>query len=174
MKRDTILVPMDYTGCAYEVAAAVSDIAGRLGASVILLHAIEIPVGVDPTTLIHPMDDLPEHDSIPLAQYLDEDAREHLTPLAQVFTDAGCSVQVAVRSGDPARAILDAAEELHATMIAMGTHGRKGLRRWLEGSVAETVIREARCPVLTVRAQAPEAHSGRTAAQIQADAESNG
>lgn len=173
-KSDLILVPLDPSGCAHEVAATVSDLAGRLGAQVVLLHVIELPAGLDPTTLIHPLDGLPDHETIPLALYLGEDAREQLKPLAQIFLDAGCSVQIMVRSGEPAPAILSAAADLHATMIAMGTHGRKGFRRWLEGSVAETVLRESHCPVLTVRTHAPEAHSGKSAAQLQAAAETSG
>ena len=43
------------------------------------------------------------------------------------------------------------ARELGADLIVMGTHGRTGLRRLLMGSVAERVVREAPCPVLTVR-----------------------
>ncbi len=172
MISDIFLVPMDYTGCAYEVAGAVSDIAGRLGAEVVLFHVVSMPLGVAEGTLVHPLNTM--DDGIPLATYLDEDAYQHLEPLAQVFEDAGCKVKVAVRHGDPAEAILQAAEDVNATMIAMGTHGRQGLRRLIEGSVAETVIRHANCPVLTVRAQNPETHSGLTAAQLQAEAETLG
>ncbi|MFT5686986.1 MAG: universal stress protein A [Myxococcota bacterium] len=172
MKSDIILVPMDYTGCAYEVAGFVSDIAGRLGAEVVLLHVVSMPLGVAEGTLIHPYDTL--GDGIPLASYLDEDAYEHLKPLARVFEDAGCKVKVAVRHGEPAHAILQAADDLTVSMIAMGTHGRKGLRRLIEGSVAEAVIRQASCPVITVRTQNPTEHPGRTAAQFQAEAEALG
>ena len=172
MKPDLILVPMDYTGCAYEVAAAVSDIAGRLGAQVILFHVVGMPMGISEGTLVHPVDTLGE--GVDISNYLDEDAYEHLEPLAKVFEDAGCTVQVAVRHGDPAEAILMAARDLNVSLIAMGTHGRKGLRRLIEGSVAEAVIRQATCPVITVRTQHPESHPGLTAAQLQAEAETLG
>ena len=56
-----------------------------------------------------------------------------------------------VRDGDPAATILAAAAELGCDMIVMGTHGRSGLERLLTGSVAETVMRQARCPVLVLR-----------------------
>jgi nucleotide-binding universal stress UspA family protein len=47
--------------------------------------------------------------------------------------------------------ILDAARELRADLIVMGTHGKTGLRRLLLGSVAEHIVRHADCPVVTVR-----------------------
>lgn len=53
--------------------------------------------------------------------------------------------------GDPATVILDLAKELHADMIVLGTHGKRGLERLLLGSVAEQVLRKATCPVLTVK-----------------------
>ena len=52
---------------------------------------------------------------------------------------------------DVAGAILRVAKELGCDLIAMGTHGRRGLDRLLTGSVAETVLRKAHCPVLTLR-----------------------
>ena len=52
---------------------------------------------------------------------------------------------------DPAKAILDHAEMLDATLIAMATHGTTGLRRMVTGSVTADVVRSARCPVLAIR-----------------------
>lgn len=53
--------------------------------------------------------------------------------------------------GLPSEAILREAERFGADLVVMGTHGRTGLRRLLAGSVAETVLRQAHCPVLAVR-----------------------
>jgi nucleotide-binding universal stress UspA family protein len=47
--------------------------------------------------------------------------------------------------------IVDVARELGADLIVMGTHGRRGVRRALIGSIAESVVRTASCPVLTIR-----------------------
>ncbi len=52
----------------------------------------------------------------------------------------------------PWEEVLNAAKELNADLIVMGTHGRRGLERALLGSVAEKVVRMARIPVLTVHA----------------------
>jgi len=53
--------------------------------------------------------------------------------------------------GEPGEKIVEAAREVTADMVVMGTHGRTGLRRLLMGSVAEEVLRNAPCPVLTVK-----------------------
>ena len=58
---------------------------------------------------------------------------------------------VEVTEGHPADAIVRVAREEGADLIVMGTHGRTGLQHALLGSVAETVVRHAPCPVLTVR-----------------------
>jgi nucleotide-binding universal stress UspA family protein len=58
--------------------------------------------------------------------------------------------------GDPASEIVQVAQEAHCDVIVIGTHGRRGLTRLLMGSVAEHVVRNASCPVLTVRQPMPE------------------
>ena len=55
------------------------------------------------------------------------------------------------RRQDIARALLKHARDIHADLIIMGTHGRRGLRHALMGSVAEYVMRESHLPVLVVR-----------------------
>ncbi|MCI0707978.1 MAG: universal stress protein [Ignavibacteriae bacterium] len=61
------------------------------------------------------------------------------------------SVRIEVRFGSPAHEIVHTAGEIHADLIVMSTHGRTGLRHVLLGSVAEKVVRYARCPVLTLK-----------------------
>ncbi len=58
-------------------------------------------------------------------------------------------------SGDPQATIVDQALSTNADLIVMGTHGRRGFKRLLLGSVTEAVLREAPCPVLTVPPHAP-------------------
>jgi len=81
-------------------------------------------------------------------------------PHAQILEDLRCflepaigpriPVQIAIREGDPAERIVEHARERCADLIVMGTHGRRGFDKWLLGSVTETVVRQASCPVLTV------------------------
>lgn len=59
-----------------------------------------------------------------------------------------------IEEGQAAVAIVQQAEESHADLIVMGTHGRSGLAHMLPGSVAEKVVRAASCPVLTIRPEA--------------------
>ena len=59
-------------------------------------------------------------------------------------------VSTMLLEGAPAAAIVAAAQRRRAGLLVLGTHGRTGLRRMLLGSVAERVVRTARCPVLTV------------------------
>jgi nucleotide-binding universal stress UspA family protein len=64
----------------------------------------------------------------------------------------GVRALVVFTEGLPADEILRAARRARADLIVMGTHGRTGVSRLFMGSVAERVVRESRCPVLTVRA----------------------
>jgi universal stress protein A len=72
---------------------------------------------------------------------------------AQAKGDEECPVRyfVHARIGSPAQEILRLAQETRADLIVVGTHGRNGLKRLALGSVAETVIRHACCPVLIAR-----------------------
>jgi len=81
----------------------------------------------------------------------DQDALARLRDLVgETFTGAW---QAAVVAGPPADAIVHAAQERGVDLIVMSTHGRTGLQHVLLGSVAETVVRRAPCPVLTVRSK---------------------
>lgn len=80
-------------------------------------------------------------------------ARRRLaTALARVRRER-VRVQAIFAEGLPADEILRAARRARADLIVMGTHGRTGASRVFMGSVAERVVRESRCPVLTVRAR---------------------
>ena len=63
----------------------------------------------------------------------------------------GVKVSSVMREGPVPDTILAVAEETHADVIAMSTHGRSGVSRWVYGSVAEKVLRGAHCPTLIVR-----------------------
>lgn len=65
--------------------------------------------------------------------------------------EAGFSVTPALGEGDAMAQILDVAAEWQADLIILGSHGRKGLGRFLMGSVAESVARHANCSVEIVR-----------------------
>lgn len=77
---------------------------------------------------------------------------DELVGLAQqLLRKAGFKVHTRVRDGDPRVEIIDHAAEWGADLIVLGSHGRKGLNRFLMGSVAEFVARHAYCSVEIVR-----------------------
>ena len=91
--------------------------------------------------------------------------------LAASFTSRGVPVEIEVRAAEPARAILAAAEEHGVALITVGTHGRKGIARMLVGSVAEQVVRNATCPVITIRGLDVLEHPSHVQAQVGAEAD---
>jgi nucleotide-binding universal stress UspA family protein len=77
-------------------------------------------------------------------------AREFLTSAAADVTAQGVDAKVTVAIGNAADAIIAAADEQQAGLIAMSTHGRSGLGRLVMGSVADAVVRRTTVPVLLV------------------------
>lgn len=78
----------------------------------------------------------------------------NILPLAHnaiVSHDPAIACRHHLLHGDPATQIVQFAEDEGVDLIVMGTHGRTGLKHLLMGSVAEHVLRHARCPVLVVR-----------------------
>lgn len=70
--------------------------------------------------------------------------------IRQAIADRGMHAEIALKAGDPAGEILAVARESQAGMIVMASRGRRGLPRWLLGSVAERIVRTAHVPVLVV------------------------
>ena len=69
----------------------------------------------------------------------------------QMLNKAGYKVRTAVEEGDPKSKIIDQATHWNAELIVVGSHGRKGIERFLMGSVAEGIVRHAPCSVEIVR-----------------------
>jgi nucleotide-binding universal stress UspA family protein len=87
---------------------------------------------------------------------------EDLEELLRPAREAGLQLRLCVRSGDCVGHILDEARDRGTDLIVMGTHGRSGLERWMLGSVTDSVLRKAPCPVLAVpRRAAPPSTRGR-------------
>lgn len=91
------------------------------------------------------------YETVPSLVHQREDAEAYLQGVARRCRDAGADVRTRVVQGSPSGAIQDAAGEEGATMIAMTTHGRTGILRWIMGGVATQVLRASRVPVLLVR-----------------------
>jgi nucleotide-binding universal stress UspA family protein len=93
-----------------------------------------------------------------------EPEREEIEELGTWVADAeriaGGMVSSVLLSAPPAEAILGFAREDETDLLVMASHGRKGFRRLVLGSVAESVVRAAHCPVLIVRQDEPKQEAG--------------
>ena len=76
---------------------------------------------------------------------------DYLNGLKLKYEDEGLEINVLAMKGDPSEDILTAAAHFDTDLIAMATHGRTGLRRWVYGSVTEKVLRQAERNMLVVR-----------------------
>jgi len=84
--------------------------------------------------------------------YVERELEGYLRTVASKLEPVAAEVRVNVRFGRPADEILTFVGDVEADLIAMSTHGRSGIGRWVFGSVANQVLRGTACPVLLVRA----------------------
>jgi nucleotide-binding universal stress UspA family protein/CBS domain-containing protein len=135
----SILVPLDFDDSSKSALELAKQMAATAEATLHLLHVIAIVLAPgEPATLVVARDD-------EVKAALEKIGQEQL---------GGVKHQIHIGTGDTARAVVEAARALHTDLIVMPTHGRRGLPRFFLGSVAERVVREAPCPVLTVRPSA--------------------
>lgn len=146
MQIRSILLPTDFSDhAAYARAHAVS-FARTMGASIICLHVIEpvVPV-VSYTGLAEPM---PIAD---LADEMQDSAARELPKVSGSEEFAGLQVEDMIVHGEATTEIVRVARERAVDLIVIATHGRTGIGRVLFGSTAESVVRQATCPVLVVK-----------------------
>ncbi len=141
-----ILVPTDFSSCAQGAFDLATQLARAFGSQLHLLHVRLL--------LEEPHLEDARRDEV---QRLLE-AADHGTAEALDRSGAGArGLEVAthvVRGLSPAEAIAESCGELGCDLVVMGTHGRRGLKAALLGSVAEAVVRTANAPVMTVGPQA--------------------
>ena len=141
-----ILVPVDFSAYSERALEYAIGLAGRLGASLHLLHVVEDPIatGFWGGEMVIP--NLTE-----LREELVHGAERQLVSSREAAERAGVSVVSTVQVGLPAITIVDHAKSLGVDLIVMGTHGRTGMAHLLMGSVAERVLRASTTPLLIVR-----------------------
>ena len=83
------------------------------------------------------------------------EARQYLQSICRQVHDPSLRLRILLSEGDPASVIVDTAAQENIDLIVMSSHGYSGIARWVMGSVAERVVRAARCPVLTLRSEKP-------------------
>lgn len=137
---------------------------GSEGAEAALEHAIDHAVTYDATleVLYIIEETLPvlEAGAPDVLDALEKQGQEVIDNARERAKAAGVeSIQVSVAGGSPYRQILKYIDDREIDLVVMGTHGRRGVDRYLLGSVTEKVVRTADCPVLTVRAPKSEPSS---------------
>jgi nucleotide-binding universal stress UspA family protein len=140
---ERILVPMDYSENSELALGYAREIASSEGASLHLLHVLEVGTYPDfyfPVQASQ-MLDMPE---------LKEKALQHLRDRLEK-EGPEVEAKLHVELGHPAQNVVEYAERLEIDLIVLGSHGRTGFERALLGSVAEGVARRAKCPVLIVK-----------------------
>lgn len=133
----TILYPTDFSDTAEQTYPFACSLARDLGASLVVLHVYPPPI--DRSEVV--------------ARRQPDGYEEDLWRLLKLYEAPGVAEGVTHRleEGEAAEEILRVARETNCDLIVVGTHGRTGLGRLLMGSVAEKVLRNASCPVLTLK-----------------------
>jgi nucleotide-binding universal stress UspA family protein len=141
-----MVVGTDGSQTAGEAVRQAAQLAGRIGATVHLVSAYEpVPEG----RLRDERENVPEDVQWMVNPREDVDAT--LEEAAGPMREAGVSVELHAREGDPADAILDVAEEQGADLIVVGNKGMTGAKRFLLGSVPNKVSHHAPCSVMIIR-----------------------
>ena len=139
-RQQKLLLATDLSEVSSSATDQAFELAGRLGASLLVVSVI------DPGSLLLP--------GGRFRARIDQ-VRERQEQLAQALVergrDQGTEVSFLVWTGDPGDQIVAAAEAEHVDMILVGSHGRGAVGRLFLGSVSEHVVRNAPCPVLVVR-----------------------
>ena len=142
--KQTFVVATDFSDDAACAVGWAREIARQHGARVALVHAFVA-------------DALPAPEFVPLPpQYYEQihaEAMQRLEAEAATLREAGVEVQCELVPSHPVLGVIEVARRHAATLIVAGTRGRTGWKRALLGSIAGRIVRDAPCPVLTVRRQ---------------------
>lgn len=147
-----ILVALDGSALAEQIVPHAQALAGKFGSTVTLLRAVSPPGTIlsgsaaDATMVAGPV-----VDPTPIVEAEEREASTYLDAIAQRLRRESIPVETEATIGPADVAIVEQARQLPADLIALTTHGRSGLSRLVFGSIAESVLRHAPCPVLLVR-----------------------
>jgi nucleotide-binding universal stress UspA family protein len=136
-----LLLPVDFSEPSLKATEYAVSLAHRFGATLHMLHVIEDPVVYLPMFESYPL---------PTREQFETYAQDRLENWIPESDSDGIKVEVLWRHGKPHIETIDYAGDSRIDLIVMGTHGRGAAAHLLLGSVAEKVVRQAPCPVLTV------------------------
>ena len=147
-KYKRVLIAIDDTECSKKALEHGRYIVQKEAATVALVHVTENPspsnYGVDP---------LMGQQAVIVPQTLqiqEENAQMLLEEVKESLKDIADDISCFHRTGSPRQEILAVSIEWGADLIIMGTHGRTGFDHFISGSVSESVLRRANCPVLII------------------------
>lgn len=144
-RSNQIVVGTDFSDPALPAVGAAAREAKRTSGAVTVIHSIELTTAVPVWSAMGPI-------AFDIPADVRSDLRGDIERQLQEALDRhGIAGRTRVAEGSPIRALLDAAKELDADLIVVGTQGRTGISRALIGSVAEEVAVQAHCSVLVVR-----------------------
>lgn len=139
-----VVCAVDFSPSSMRALEYAVSLAGKAGARVTALHVVELARVFEPTVI-------PVPDTMSYYERLAADARERLRRLIAAGTPADVYVEGVLARGKPYQEILRVATEQSADLIVLGAHGGiAGLMAF--GSTVNQIVRQADCPVLTVRA----------------------
>jgi nucleotide-binding universal stress UspA family protein len=142
-----ILVPLDESTCAEQALPLAAQLARTSGATLTLLHvlpyALDYPVySMAPGALTQDIIDMNE-----------KSAKNYFTRICAQPLLKDIPLKTAIMHGNPPQLIVQSAELAHEDLIVMCSHGRTGLKRLVQGSVAQQVARYSAIPVLILHEQ---------------------
>jgi len=138
MNASKILCPTDFSTMGQTALEMATSLARDRGATLVIMHVEEPPMAYGGGELYYGIEE-PNR----------EELKRMLTEVVPADPAVPCEHRLMI--GSPATAIVELAQRENVNLIVMPTHGRTGLMRLLMGSVAEEVVRKAKCPVLTVK-----------------------
>jgi nucleotide-binding universal stress UspA family protein len=146
-KVKSVLVPLDGSELAEKAMPKAKELAKALNLEIILFRAYELPAAA----YYGSEDYLPNYEE--LAGQVKEGAKSYLDAKVAALKAEGLEkVSMVLMEGPGPDEIISFARKSPDTLVAMCTHGRSGVKRWMLGSVTEKVVRHSGDPVLVVRA----------------------
>ncbi len=142
-----VLLPIDESRYSQEAVGFLLRQMQKRGTRVRVLHVIEPVVAYVTAGMIPQL----VRSVAGVERDRQREARALVTRTAQQLRRAGLKATTAVEKGDPKTTIIDHAAKWGAELIILGSHGLKGMSRFLMGSVSDAVLRHARCSVEVVR-----------------------
>lgn len=142
MRFQHILVPTDFSEGAARAIEVAIGMAIQFDAKLTLLHVLPIPPELEMWSS--------EGLAAPI-EHMSHAARAELDRVADGLRKRHPKVEIRIGTDSPRDEILAATKDIGADLVVMGTHGRRGLARFLLGSTAESVVRMSDVAVLTVR-----------------------